>query len=120
MCILGLFSKAIAQSGTNLAPWSQPAHKGVAKKRAKQLAKYFSCYKSNDWSHTIDCLRNVPAVNITAAFYEFFVSITNLHIQLLIDEAIIIDCLLIEIRNLIWIQWSHFHRWWSLTCLEPF
>lgn len=73
--ILGLFSKAIAHSGTNLAPWSQPAHKGVARKRAKQLAEYFDCYKPNDWSQTIACLRNVPAIDITAAFYNFFVTI---------------------------------------------
>lgn len=67
--------KAIAQSGTNLAPWSQPARKGVAKKRAAELAQKFNCLFPNHWSNTINCLRNVPAANITAAFYEFFVTI---------------------------------------------
>lgn len=70
----GLFSKAIAQSGTNLAAWSQPAHEGVARQRATQLAEMFKCYTPNDWSKSIDCLRQVPAENITAAFYDFFVS----------------------------------------------
>lgn len=73
--VLGLFSRAIAQSGTNLAPWSLPAYEGVAKGRAKQLAGYLDCYKPNDWPQTIDCLRDVPAKNITAALYDFFVSI---------------------------------------------
>lgn len=72
--MLGLFSKVIALSGTNLAPWAQPAHAGVAKDRAKQLAENFDCYTPNNWSQSLDCLRNVPATNITAAIYNFFVS----------------------------------------------
>lgn len=76
----GLFSKGIAQSGTNLAPWSQPAHKGVAVERATQLAKQFDCYMPNDWPKTINCLRDIPATNITAAFSDFFVSANNLFI----------------------------------------
>lgn len=71
--ILGLYSKAIAMSGTNLAPWSQPAHKGVATKRALQLAEHFNCHKPNDWTQTLDCLRNIPATNLTASFYDFYV-----------------------------------------------
>lgn len=73
LCILGLFSKAIAMSGTNLGPWSQPAHTGVARKRATKLARQFDCYISNNWAKTIDCLRNVSAIRITSAFYDFFV-----------------------------------------------
>lgn len=73
----GLFSKAIAQSGTNLAPWSQPAYKGVALKRAKQLAQYLGCYMPGDWSKTINCFLDAPAANVTQAFYEFFVSDKN-------------------------------------------
>ncbi|XP_031633819.1 venom carboxylesterase-6-like isoform X1 [Contarinia nasturtii] len=68
----GLFSRAIAMSGTNLAPWAQPAHKGVARKQATKFAKYFNCYTPSDWPLTIDCLRNVPAINISAAFFDFF------------------------------------------------
>lgn len=74
LILKGLFSKAIAQSGTNLAAWSQPAHKGVASARAAQLAESFECYEPNNWSNTLNCLRNVSAENITAAFYDFFVS----------------------------------------------
>ncbi|XP_031633954.1 venom carboxylesterase-6-like, partial [Contarinia nasturtii] len=68
----GLYSKAIAMSGTNLAPWAQPAHKGVAKKRATQFAEYFKCYSPNNWTQTIECLRNVPAANISSSFYDFY------------------------------------------------
>nr|AXB38858.1 juvenile hormone esterase [Sitodiplosis mosellana] len=68
----GLFSKAIAMSGTHLAAWSQPAYEGVARKRATRLAKQFECYEPNNWIQSIDCLRNVSAKDITAAFYDFF------------------------------------------------
>ncbi|XP_031627736.1 venom carboxylesterase-6 [Contarinia nasturtii] len=68
----GLFSKAIAQSGTNLAAWSQPAHKGVARSRAIKLAESFKCYTPQSWPKTLDCLRSVSAENVTAAFYDFF------------------------------------------------
>lgn len=71
---LGLFSKAIAQSGTNLAPWAEPAHKGIARKRATQLAEYFDCHKLNDFGQTVECLRSVPAANITAALNNLFVN----------------------------------------------
>lgn len=70
--VLGLFSKAIAQSGTNLAPWAQPAHDGIAPKRATKLAQSFKCYTPDNWTKTIDCLRKQSAENITAAFYDFF------------------------------------------------
>lgn len=73
----GLFSKAIAQSGTNLAPWAQPAHKGVPQKRATYLAKKFDCYHANNWKKSLNCLRKVPAENITATFYDFFVRFTH-------------------------------------------
>lgn len=62
----GLFSKAIAQSGLHIAPWALP-YKGDARKRAIQLAKHFDCYIPGDLSQTIDCLRAVPAENITAS-----------------------------------------------------
>lgn len=73
--ITGLFSKVIAQSGTNLSPWAQPAHDGVAPKRAARLAEMFDCHYKNDWEKTIECLRTVSAANITAAFYDYFVSL---------------------------------------------
>lgn len=75
MFFLGLFSKGVAFSGTNLASWSLSVQKGVARKRAKQLAGYFGCYNPKKWSQTIDCLRNVSATKITAALYKFFVNI---------------------------------------------
>lgn len=72
LSIKGLFSKAIAQSGTYFASWAAPAHDKVASKRAAKLAESFKCYTPNDWSKTIDCLRTVSAENITASFYDFF------------------------------------------------
>lgn len=70
----GLFTKVIAQSGSNFDTWAQPAHDGVAKKRAAKLAEMMGCEKSNDWKQTINCLRSASAKDITAAFYDFFVS----------------------------------------------
>lgn len=68
----GLISKAIAQSGTSLDPWAQPAHEGVAPKRAAELAEKFQCHTPNNWTETINCLLEVSAEDITAAFYDFF------------------------------------------------
>lgn len=55
-----------------------PAHEGVARKRAISLAKSFNCYDSNSWSKAIDCLRKVPAANITSAFYDYFVGLREI------------------------------------------
>lgn len=85
--ILGLFSKAIAQSGTSLAPWALPAYEGVAQKRARQLADYLDCYKDNDWAETIECLRKVPAKNITGLLYDFYVRFFDTN-SLLYDKII--------------------------------
>lgn len=70
----GLFTKAIAQSGAHLDAWALPAHDGVAEKRAAKLAEMVGCGKSRDWKKTIKCLRSASAKDITAAFYDFFVS----------------------------------------------
>lgn len=70
----GLFTKAIAQSGVNLDAWAQPAHDGVAPKRAAKLAQMLGCGKSSDWGQIINCLRSASAGEVTAAFYDFFVS----------------------------------------------
>lgn len=117
--VKGLFSKAIAMSGTNLAPWSQPAYKGVARKRAIQLAQHFDCYKPNDWPQSIDCLRNVSAKDITAAVYEFFVNMRSF--------TFFINCVTTQnkrfcrsyLRNLIWIPWFYFRPLSSLNRLVP-
>lgn len=76
---LGLFSRAIASSGSNIASWAQPQEKGMARKRTEQLAKRFDCFIiPRNWTHIIDCLRNVPAKNMSAVAYEFLVNITNI------------------------------------------
>lgn len=69
----GLFARAISQSGTNLAPWSQPAHPGVAAQRAAKLAAIVGC-ETEAGSEMVECLRGVSAADLTAAFYAFFVS----------------------------------------------
>lgn len=50
------------------------AHKGVAEKRAIKLAESLGCYNSQSWKKTMECLREASAANITAAFYDYFVS----------------------------------------------
>lgn len=67
----GLFHRAIAQSGTNLSPWSMMTHKGVAKDRALKLGEMMNC-PTDDTREMINCLRKVSAKNITEAFYDFF------------------------------------------------
>lgn len=77
--ILGLFHRAIAHSGTNLAPWSQPANKGFAATQAKKLAELFDCYDPDALTTDIlDCLREVPASKMSLALYTFFVSIRDI------------------------------------------
>lgn len=71
---IGLFTRAIVNSGTNLASWAQPHQKGMGRKRAKQVAQRFNCYIPKDWSQTIDCLRDVPSKNMSAVYYDLFVS----------------------------------------------
>lgn len=70
----GLFHRAIAQSGTSLAPWGAVAHKGVAKERAKKLGEILNCPHNNEnnLKPMIDCLRKASAKDITEAFYDFF------------------------------------------------
>lgn len=72
----GLFHKGIAQSGTYHNPWAQPAHKGVAAKRAFKLAKLLHCENSeSNWKRMLDCMRKLPADAVTARLYDFYVSI---------------------------------------------
>lgn len=69
----GLFHRGISESGTNLAPWGAVAHKNVARTRATKLGDMMSCpLENSNFKAMIDCLRNVPAENITKAFYDFF------------------------------------------------
>lgn len=69
----GLFHRGISESGTHLAPWAAVAHRHVAEKRAKRLGEMMDCpLEGNNYSGMIECLRAVPALNITEAFYSFF------------------------------------------------
>lgn len=49
--------------------------------RATQLAEHFNCLMRSssrvDWSATINCLRNIPAKNMSAVLYDSFVNIVN-------------------------------------------
>lgn len=71
----GLISKAIASSGTDVASFGQPAHKGVPIKRVTYVAKSLDCYAPNNWAKTINCLRKVSAENITASLFGSYVNI---------------------------------------------
>lgn len=69
----GLFHRGISQSGTNLAPWGAVAHTDVARSRAIKLGEMMSCpIEGSNYQTMIECLRQVPASNITEAFYDFF------------------------------------------------
>lgn len=69
----GLFHRGISESGTNLAPWGAVAHRGVAEERAAKLGEMLSCpLENSSYKKMIECLREVPAKNITEAFYDFF------------------------------------------------
>ncbi|XP_059619894.1 venom carboxylesterase-6 [Phlebotomus argentipes] len=65
----GLFHRVISQSGTNLCAWAQPAHKGVAEKRAERLGEMLGCEGSEN---LMECLRKKSADEITEKFYDFF------------------------------------------------
>lgn len=69
----GFFHRGISQSGTNLASWGAVGHQNVAQKRAEKLGEMMSCpLEDSNYSEMINCLRTVPAYNITEAFYDFF------------------------------------------------
>lgn len=71
----GLFHRGISQSGTFLDPWAAVAHPGVAEKRSIQMGEKMGCQINNsNFAEMIECLRKVPAKNVTEAFYDYFVS----------------------------------------------
>lgn len=74
----GLFDRAISQSGTLMNIWSDTARPGLAKMRAIRLANLLRCPISNtSFKEIIECLRKVPAKDITDALYSFYVRTLN-------------------------------------------
>ncbi|XP_030378452.1 venom carboxylesterase-6 isoform X2 [Scaptodrosophila lebanonensis] len=70
----GLMQRGIAQSGTYFNPWAQPAHKGVAARRAEKLTQLVGCDQAGeDWTSKIECLRKRSAQDIVATVYDMFV-----------------------------------------------
>jgi acetylcholinesterase len=70
----GLFHRAISQSGNVMEPWASPARKGVAKMRAIRLADMMNCpISGTSMKDIVECLRKVPAANITMALANFIV-----------------------------------------------
>ncbi|SPP78197.1 venom carboxylesterase-6 [Drosophila guanche] len=69
----GLLHRGIAQSGTYFNPWAQPAHKGVAARRATKLAELVGCGSAGEWASKLKCLRQKPAKDIVASLYNMFV-----------------------------------------------
>lgn len=85
----GLLHRGIAQSGTYFNPWAQPAHKGVAARRADKLAKLVGCGSSSDkWSERLSCLRQKPADDIVAGLYDMFVSFSLFCFSILWDFSL--------------------------------
>lgn len=68
---LGLFHKAILESGTPLVRWGV-CPPGLAKRRALSLATISGC--PEDSEQLAKCLRNMPAELLVNLHYNFFVS----------------------------------------------
>lgn len=80
----GLFHRAISQSGTILDVWAVPARKGDAKMKAIRLADKMKCpIVGTSVKGMLDCLRKVPAENITLAIHDFLVTKINVYRQFL-------------------------------------
>ncbi|XP_002011173.3 venom carboxylesterase-6 [Drosophila mojavensis] len=70
----GLLHRAIAQSGTYFNPWAQPAHTGVAARRALKLSELLNCTAAGeDWPARLSCLRGKRAEDVVATLYDMFV-----------------------------------------------
>uniref|UniRef100_A0A182NR34 Carboxylic ester hydrolase n=1 Tax=Anopheles dirus TaxID=7168 RepID=A0A182NR34_9DIPT len=71
----GLFHRVISQSGVNLAAWAQPTHPGVAQARSVRLGEMLNCTQGVDglFSEMLNCLRRVPADEVTRKFYDFYI-----------------------------------------------
>lgn len=110
VAFLGLFSKGIASSGADVASWAQ-SPPGMARMRAIQLAEQFHCLERSssrvDWSATMNCLRKIPAKNMSAVLYDFYVNIVNVFRFFNINSK---WNLIILIRNTIWIQKRFLHQ----------
>lgn len=69
-----LFHRAISQSGNLMNVWADPHRKGLAKMKAIRLADKMNCPISGSTiKDMVECLRNVPAEQITAAIRDFLV-----------------------------------------------
>uniref|UniRef100_A0A182QQQ3 Carboxylic ester hydrolase n=1 Tax=Anopheles farauti TaxID=69004 RepID=A0A182QQQ3_9DIPT len=70
----GLFHRVISQSGVNLDAWAQPAHPGVAQARSIRLGQMLNCTQGVDgrFAEMLNCLRRVPADEVTKKFYDFY------------------------------------------------
>lgn len=70
ICISGLFSGAISQSGTALSPWGlveNPAD------QAKEIAEGLDC-PSDDNVRMVKCLKGLPAMKIARYHLGYIVS----------------------------------------------
>jgi len=64
----GLFSKGIGQSGGAVATW---AFDKDAEYNAKMVAETSGCPPTDDHDAIVQCLRNMPALNVSVAYSEW-------------------------------------------------
>lgn len=74
---LGLFHKAIIQSGTYYNPWAQTQYKGISARRARQAAQLVGCDDKANWPELLNCMRSANAEKVVATVYQLFVSLSN-------------------------------------------
>lgn len=73
----GLFHKAIGQSGSALSPW---AFDKEPSRHARQFARTLNCDKESQ-DDIPKCLMTLSAENVTKAFEDFQVSLSEVHEQ---------------------------------------
>jgi carboxylesterase type B len=67
----GKFHRAISHSGALNQCWSDPARKGAALENANKLGTLLNCPTATS-EELINCLRNVPATNLTLAISKLY------------------------------------------------
>jgi carboxylesterase type B len=74
MCVdfVGLFHRAVSQSGTAFCPWALAPH-GSSTHQAEKLAALLDC-PTHPSTELVACLRRKDAVDVTATKRDFEVS----------------------------------------------
>lgn len=81
MFLIGLFQRAISQSGNAHCPWTL-TRPGEAKKKAETIGKLFNC-PTDDSMAMINCLKTKDAIDIIGTDRKFQVIFQNLTILII-------------------------------------